>query len=462
VAFNFALVCMVNETAISNIDANSSSIIGAAQCGVIGNNSMESESGYDGEFVWDKTTQASLLAAFAFGAILPNIPAGLLADRYGSKYIFATSLFINVITNALTPMAAFAGVPWLFAARMLQGLATAISWPCILGIVPTWGTPTDTGILIALGSSGYQFGPVVAFFTSSTICDSSLRWPFIFYTWAAVAGVLLILWLFLYTDDTKRCKFIGAKELAYLEEYNMRKSAAPKKSLWNVPWKRILCSPCCVATYATQFCVMYCAYYIVDFMPTYSKEVLNFSVRSNGIAASLPPLVQCISRAIFGPFSEHFTFGGRSKTFSVKFFTLVATILPALCFVLVAFLDCRKSILAVVAICVASFFLATSVVGYFKGGILMAPRYAGLTASLENIGGYAAAIVMPYITGAIVKHGTLEEWRASMLLMSAVIASGGIIYLIFGSGYEQEWAKAEKPDTRKVFTVKDEDITIHF
>lgn len=117
-AFNFAIVCMVNETATGEdtFDRNNS------QCADLASETETgSTGGYNGEFVWDKATQASLLAAHAFGAIAFNLPAGLLSDRYGSKIIFALSVALNGLSCAITPVAAFAGVPWLFAARVVQG-----------------------------------------------------------------------------------------------------------------------------------------------------------------------------------------------------------------------------------------------------------------------------------------------------------------------------------------------------
>lgn len=132
-SFNFAIVCMVNETAItgSNVHRNNTSDIGSPtpkQCAVPSDDpEYNMGGGYDGEFAWDKATQAHLLAGHAFGGILMNLPSGLLSDRYGSKYVIAACVFANAVACALTPIAAFAGVNWLFAVRMLQGKYMAAS-----------------------------------------------------------------------------------------------------------------------------------------------------------------------------------------------------------------------------------------------------------------------------------------------------------------------------------------------
>jgi len=220
-----------------------------------------------------------------------------------------------------------------------------------------------------------------------------------------------------------------------------------------VPWKAILLSPAVFAVYACQFCATWGQFYIGQFMPTYSKEVLRFDVRSNGFTSAAPALCQVVCRALIGPLAERITFGGRSKTFSVKFFTAVCSFGPSICFLVLAFLDCRHRSLAVVLFCVASLFLSCSVVGYLKGGVLVAARYAGLIGSLGNVTAYLGAVVMPYSNGAIVKHSTVQEWQGTLFLVAGVLAASGIQHLFFGTAQEQPWASGKK-QSQKVFAVE--------
>lgn len=120
-AFNFAIVCMVNETAIS-LPSECQKGPSNATCGLSDSTSgSELGGGYNGEFAWDKATQAHLLAAHAFGAIILNVPSGLISDRFGSKIVITACVVLNAIASAVTPISAYAGVSWLFFVRMLQG-----------------------------------------------------------------------------------------------------------------------------------------------------------------------------------------------------------------------------------------------------------------------------------------------------------------------------------------------------
>lgn len=270
-----------------------------------------------------------------------------------------------------------------------------------------------------------------------------------------MCGLFVLLWFLIYTDDPKKCRFISEKELAYVEKHRMRKNTESKQSLWNVPWKAIFTSPCVLATYVCQFCATWGNFWISVFMPMYSKEVLLFDVNSNGFFSALPSLMMVVVRVFIGPTADRITFGGRSKTFSVKVFSAIQAFGPCICYLVLSFLDCRTSALAVAVLCLCSSCLSLSVVGYLKGGVLIAARYAGLIGSVGNVAAYVAGVVMPYATGAMVKHQSLAEWKATIYLAAGVMAVSGVQYQIFGSAKEQPWANESKKPSHKVFTVSE-------
>lgn len=108
-SFGFALVCMVNNTAVDNIPD------------MAGNSSIELYQ--NGLFNWDKTVVSNLLAGLSWGAIVFQIPVGCLLDRFGARVLFGIMQAVAMVTTVLTPVAA-AKSPWiLFVIRILQGMA---------------------------------------------------------------------------------------------------------------------------------------------------------------------------------------------------------------------------------------------------------------------------------------------------------------------------------------------------
>lgn len=76
----------------------------------------------DGQFVWDSTKQGYLLSSFFYGYVLTQIPFGILAKRYGSKYFLGVGMLINSLFGLLVPMSARFGYYYLMGVRFIQGL----------------------------------------------------------------------------------------------------------------------------------------------------------------------------------------------------------------------------------------------------------------------------------------------------------------------------------------------------
>ncbi|MFJ2637022.1 DHA2 family efflux MFS transporter permease subunit [Streptomyces sp. NPDC087422] len=97
--------------------------------------------------------------AVLFAALLT--PAGRIADAFGRKRVFLLSLTGFTVASALC--AAAPGLPWLIAARALQGAAAAGMIPAALGLLlattPPAGLAAAIGVWGAAGSMASAAGP---------------------------------------------------------------------------------------------------------------------------------------------------------------------------------------------------------------------------------------------------------------------------------------------------------------
>lgn len=75
-----------------------------------------------GEFDWDQNSQSLILGAFYYGYILTQVPGGWLAEKMGGKLLFGAGILCTSILTLFTPLAARAGVPYLVAVRVLEGV----------------------------------------------------------------------------------------------------------------------------------------------------------------------------------------------------------------------------------------------------------------------------------------------------------------------------------------------------
>lgn len=418
-AFNFAIVCMVEPDS----------------------NATQPKGRYAGVFDWDKGEQANLLAAQAWGGILSSIPAGWLSDKYGGKYVFLAALVVNTISTALSPWAAFQGQAWLFAARMFTGMAAGAGWPSVIQMATRWGSPAERASLIAMGTVGCQFGQLLTIAVGGVLCDSNGGWPSIFYIWSGLSGLIAIIWFLLYTDHSDQCRFISAKERAYLQE-TCHPSSDSKEPKPKVPWRYVLLAPTSMAIYMSHFCNIWLTVFSNEFVPTYGKEVLNLDIASNGFYSALPLLCQFVSCLLFGTMADKISCKSRSVTFSVKFFNTICLGLPCAGLIALSFLDESSGAgVAIFCLCFCAFLYASSVAGFIRCMVLIAPKFSGTISSVSNVYSYVACIAMPYVVGVVTADGTASEWHDAFYICLGLAVFGCVEFLIFGSGEEQSWSK---------------------
>ena len=78
----------------------------------------------DGPFLWEKSIQGHILGSFYYGYFVSQIPGGLLAERFGAKWVITGSMGLSTATTLLTPVASHASYILLIVLRVLCGIAS--------------------------------------------------------------------------------------------------------------------------------------------------------------------------------------------------------------------------------------------------------------------------------------------------------------------------------------------------
>lgn len=74
-------------------------------------------------FDWDEATQGIILGSFYYGYVLTHVPGGMLAERYGGKWLLGLGLLSTALCTLLTPVVVKAGgSPALIVLRIVEGL----------------------------------------------------------------------------------------------------------------------------------------------------------------------------------------------------------------------------------------------------------------------------------------------------------------------------------------------------
>jgi len=74
--------------------------------------------------VWEKSIQGHVLGAFFYGYTISQIPGGLLAERFGAKWVLFSFLGLSSLATLLTPLAARFNVFLLIGLRVIVGVGS--------------------------------------------------------------------------------------------------------------------------------------------------------------------------------------------------------------------------------------------------------------------------------------------------------------------------------------------------
>ncbi|AMP01251.1 sugar (and other) transporter family protein [Collimonas arenae] len=111
----------------------------------IAGTAMKSELGFDA------VTMGFIFSAFSWAYVLGQLPGGWLLDRFGSKRVYAASIFIWSLFTLLQGGVHFLGVLWavpaLFMLRFMVGLAEAPSFPPMAASSPPGSPPPNVAPL---------------------------------------------------------------------------------------------------------------------------------------------------------------------------------------------------------------------------------------------------------------------------------------------------------------------------
>lgn len=74
--------------------------------------------------MWEKSIQGHILGSFFYGYMVSQIPGGLLAERFGAKWIIAGFLGASTVATLLTPVASRVSFGLLIVLRVICGIGS--------------------------------------------------------------------------------------------------------------------------------------------------------------------------------------------------------------------------------------------------------------------------------------------------------------------------------------------------
>lgn len=456
VNLSVALVAMVNATYIKELEASDSVSDGNSTedrglveelCEAASYNVTHTDSG---DYNWDAKKQGVILAAFFYGYIITQIPGGMLAQRFGGKFLLLFGIFWTSVLTLLTPVITYAGdFAAIVATRILEGIGEGVTYPAMHVMISKWSPPLERSKMVTFVYAGAQIGTVITMPISGLLCEY-VNWESVFYVFGAIGVLWSVFWFFFVFDSPAKHPRISPQERSYIEA----SQGTQTKGSLSVPWLQIAKSPPVYAVAVAHFTNNWGYYTLLTCLPQYLKHILKFDIKSNGFVSGIPYLVLWGIMILTG-FSADYIRKRQfmSTTMVRKVFNAVGFIGPAACLVATGYVDCNAP-LAVALIVMSVGLSGISWGGWSVNHLDLAPPYAGTLMGITNAIATIPGFVGPSVVGALTyKNQTRQAWRGVFYISAAVYIFGTIFYFIFGSGERQKWAS--DPMEAKVEALKD-------
>ncbi|XP_048250788.1 uncharacterized transporter slc-17.2-like [Haliotis rufescens] len=410
------IVCMVNDT-----DTNSTS-----------------STAEHAEFNWSKGEQSGILSSFFYGYILTQIPAGILATRYGGKYVMFIGMLIGSIVTLLLPIGARTSIYLVYVLRVILGVCQGVLFPSLQYLWGRWAPPLERTKLTAVCYSGTQFGSIATFAISGFMCIYGFDngWGSIFYVTGGISLLWCGLWYITVASTPAQHPRITKRERNYIIT-----SIGEKQQTFSTPWAALLKSPALWACLTAQVCSNWITYTLLTNIPTFLKEVLDFNIAENGLLSSIPYVSQAVSGMLSGQVADYIRSRNcLSTTATRRIFQIIAFVGAGTCLIGTGFVNVENRYVAVVLLTIAMWFVGMASAGYIVNTVDFAPRYAGILFGICNAAGTVPGMVAPLLAGVLTPNKTQEEWRNVFYVCAGFCALGSLVFGTQARGELQPWA----------------------
>jgi ACS family glucarate transporter-like MFS transporter len=382
----------------------------------------------------DAITLGYIFSAFGWAYVLGQIPGGWLLDRFGSKRVYAASIFswsvFTLLQGYIGEFTISTAVVLLFLLRFTVGLAEAPSFPGNARIVASWFPTKERGTASAVFNSAQYFATAV-FAPLMGWIVYHFGWEHVFVVMGALGIVFSMIWMkVIYSPkDHPRA---NAAEVAYIAENGglvdlddavKKKDAGPK---WDYI-RQLLCNRMMVGVYLGQFCINALTYFFLTWFPIYLVQERGMTILKAGIIASVPAICGFLGGILGGVFSDMLLRKGKSLSIARKT-PIVLGMLLSMSMIICNYVDADWMVVSFMAL--AFFGKGIGALGWAVMADTSPKQIAGLSGGLFNTFGNLSSISTPIIIGYIIAATGSFKMALVFVGVNALIASLSYLFIV--------------------------------
>lgn len=343
----------------------------------------------------DKVQMGLIFSAFAWTYAFALVPAGFIADRFGSRLTYGASL---ISWSAVTVCQGLVGgFSSLFGLRLAIGALEAPAFPANSRAVTVWFPARERGMASSIYVCGQYLG--TALFTGLLLwLATTYDWRHVFYSTGIVGILFGVAWLYLYRDPLN-CKKVSKEELEYIEAGGGLVKSSQDKNTFK--WAQIAelmkyrqVWAICIGKFASTSAL----YFFLTWFPTYLIEERHLTMVKVGIFAVLPFIGATVGVLMAGIISDWMIRRGVSLSFARKLPLVVGSAL-GMSIMLVNFTDSNEVCIALLTV---AFFAQGIASASWAAVSEIAPKeLIGLTGGITSLAANIGGIVTPIVIGQI-------------------------------------------------------------
>lgn len=370
-----------------------------------------------------------IFSAFLIGYAGLQIPAGILAARFGPRRVLSAGVIWWGIATALTavlPSTVPHALALLIGIRFLLGAGEAVIYPAANQFVAHWIPQQERGFVNGLIFAGVGAG--------SGLTPPLLTWLIVAHGWrsafwfsAFVGFIAGAIWWIFARDTPEKHPGVSKAELTTIREGLMagtRRIVESSSAKTDISWRAMLSSSDLLALVVGYFSFGYIAWVFFSWFFVYMAQVRGFDLKMSGRYAMLPFLCMTFASLGGGVLSDRLT---RSYGLRVGRCYLAAVSLALTAAFLVCGSQVRSPQLAGLVLAGGAGALYLSQSTFWSVSVDIAGRSSGVFASVVNMGGQLGGALTASLTPLIAQQ---FGWTVSFSVAAGMALLGAACWLV--------------------------------
>jgi MFS transporter, ACS family, glucarate transporter len=371
-----------------------------------------------------------IFSAFLIGYAVFQLPAGVLAVRYGPRRVLTIGVLIWGLATALTAVLP-TGVPdallFLILVRCALGIGESVMYPAANQFVARWIPQEERGIVNGLIFAGVGAG--------SGLTPPLLTWIIIGHGWraafwfSAIVGVLAsaVWWAFARDTPEEHPGVSRAERREIREGLTFHSIAAPatrQGDRGKIFWRAIFSRADLAALMVGYFSFGYVAWVFFSWFFLYLNQARGFDLRASAYFTMLPFLCMTVFCLVGGGLSDRLTrlYGlrvGRCLLASVSLF------LTGLLLLMGSRVHTPQLAGVILAAGAGALYLSQST--FWSVSVDIAGRSSGVFASLVNMSGQIGGAITASLTPWLAQR---FNWTMPFTVSAALAFAGALSWLM--------------------------------